>query len=311
MICYLATCSAPFTAGQNSIYNLSVSEQACPPREIWVQARDGHKAVAVLRKPPGKGRFPAIVILHGTMSSFTVSDLEGFSRRPTPSRFLAAGYVIVLPTFRSRRQDPQAQPALWDALAVTDYLKRLPEVDRNSVVLYGCSAGGSLALEVAGRTRVSAVGAEDPATFLFTGMLTKHTPRKGPEFGGRDAVPLLENPELYFSPGLRALTREKIQRITAPVLILEGDTTPPADRLGFLDKFNKAYFLPALRAARKEAEVISYPGEPHCFGIWGDQRPSAAAKLFADVNAFFQRHLRTQPVPVEESLVSQVPASSQ
>ena len=42
-----------------------VSEQTCPPEVIEAPTRDGQKATAVVRKPPGKGPFPAVVLLGG------------------------------------------------------------------------------------------------------------------------------------------------------------------------------------------------------------------------------------------------------
>jgi len=41
----------------------SVSEKACPAEVIEAPTRDGHKATAVIRKPPGEGPFPAVVLL--------------------------------------------------------------------------------------------------------------------------------------------------------------------------------------------------------------------------------------------------------
>jgi hypothetical protein len=75
----------------------------------------------------------------------------------TGSRFLAAGYVFVAPTYRSRDVDLQTTDSIDDGLAVVEYLGTLPFVDRQSIVVGGCSGGGDLALQVASRTRVCAV----------------------------------------------------------------------------------------------------------------------------------------------------------
>jgi len=309
VLCCAVLCGGSFFHGQQTINKPSVSEQASPPQEIQAEARDGNKAVAVVRKPPGEGRFPAVIFLHGGLSPFPVATLKEYAASPTPSRFLAAGYVTVIPTFRSRREDPQTEAALWDTVAITEYVKRLPDVDPNSVVVYGCSGGGSLALELAGQTRLPAIASEEPATVLFTGMFTKDLPRKGPELAGSDSLVLTDNHQRYFTPELRKFTRDKIRRITCPILILHGDDTGSVNRFASLNRFNNDVFVPELRAARKKVEVIAYPEESHCFGIWGDRRP-AAGKLFADVASFFKRYLRTQPVPIDQSLVSETPIPS-
>src|SRR5215510_4481643 len=42
-----------------------VSESACPLEVIAPVASDGYKGQAVLRKPPGRGLFPAFITIHG------------------------------------------------------------------------------------------------------------------------------------------------------------------------------------------------------------------------------------------------------
>lgn len=65
-----------------------------------------------------------------------------------------------------------------------------------------------------------------------------------------------------------------------------------------------------LRAAGKTLEVITYPGEPHCFALYGSgprtPRPATARKAFLDTDRFMRRYLRTKPKPLEPSLVTHV-----
>jgi len=49
----------------------------------------------------------------------------------------------------------------------------MPEVDSESVVVYGHSGGGALALAVATRTELAAIGLGEPATHLFAGYYTE------------------------------------------------------------------------------------------------------------------------------------------
>ena len=44
-----------------------VSEDVCPLVPFTPVARDGHRGVGFLRKPPGAGSFPAILFIHGGM----------------------------------------------------------------------------------------------------------------------------------------------------------------------------------------------------------------------------------------------------
>ncbi|MCZ6796085.1 MAG: hypothetical protein O7J95_20950, partial [Planctomycetota bacterium] len=63
-----------------------------PLQVIEVRSRDGEKAIAVLRKPPGDGPFAAVVFLGG-LRKLPLERLKVSSRGGhTHSRYLAAGY---------------------------------------------------------------------------------------------------------------------------------------------------------------------------------------------------------------------------
>ena len=51
------------------------------------------------------------------------------------TRFLAAGYVTMIPTFRSRVEDLMTTNWLRDNLAIVAHVKQMAEVDLNSVVM--------------------------------------------------------------------------------------------------------------------------------------------------------------------------------
>lgn len=285
--------------GQPKATRPEVSEKACPLEVISVLTPDKHKATAVVRKPPGKGPFPAVVFLHGGLGQQGEKRLkEEAQSQPTLLRFLAAGYVTVNATFRARAEDPQTRDALVDCLAVVAHVKNMPEVDPKSVVVFGGSGGGSLALELAGETELCAVAAGEPASILFTGMLTKENVKdrkKGEE--------LMDDPKKFYTPELEKLTRAKVGKINCPVLIVHGDKHP-------INKINHEIVIPELKKAEKKVEVILYPGQPHGFyhgQVTRNRSPEAVLKCFADCHAFFKKHVPTQPTPLEESLVKQVP----
>lgn len=292
-------------SAQESITWPSVSEQVSPLEELSLRAAEGHTVVAVARRPPGKGPFPAIIYLHGGLATTPMERLKDLAlRRPNPSRYLAAGYVIVIPTFRSRQQDPQTRDALADCLTVVDHVKKMPDVDPNSVVVYGCSGGGSLALELAGEIRLSAIAAEEPATVLYTGMLSRNTPKRDTVFEASDAQPIMEDPKRFYTEEAQKFTREKIRKIACPILIVQGDQH-------IINKINNELFIPELKTQGKKIEVITYAGERHCFGFAGDGSPQAASRLFSDCQAFFLKHLPRRPRPIAESLIRWAPVQTQ
>ncbi len=73
-----------------------------------------------------------------------------------------------------------------------------------------------------------------------------------------------------------------------------------------INKINNEIVIPALKAAGKQVEEILYPGENHGFSQRGT--PEEMKKFFDDCDAFFKRHLPTQPTPLEGSLIKQAPA---
>jgi dipeptidyl aminopeptidase/acylaminoacyl peptidase len=284
-----------------------ISEDTSPLELISPIAQDGYRGQGFLRKPPGAGPFPALVWIHGGFVTQPLEELKKLAfSAPNPSRFLAAGYVVAVITYRSREEDPQSKVSLKDSLAAVDYLRRLPYVDPKSIVVYGCSGGGDLALEIAADTDVAAIAPEEPATGFFTGVLNKEDvpQKKGERRTAKDVDSINADPKRYYTAKFQKVTREKIERIHCPILIVQGDITP-------INHFNAEVMIPELRTAGKNLEVITYPGETHCFAFYGcgpqAPRPGPVLKVFHDVDTFFRRHLRTQPKPLDPELVKQVP----
>jgi acetyl esterase/lipase len=300
-------------SAQGPITRPAIPESVSAVEAITVRAEDEHDVVAVVRKPPGVGPFPAVIAIHGTVPTLSLDALtEQALTNPTFTRLLAAGYVTVIPTYRTEwGDDPQTPEALWDNLAVVEHVKRMEGVDPTSVVVYGCSGGGDVALQIAGETALAAITAEEPATILFTGMFTSDVPRAGARYGSVDVRPLLEDPHAYFGDHARNLTRERIGRISSPVLIAQGDV--PFYGVDHHKMFNEI-LIPELRAAGKDVEQALYPGQRHCFGFEGglvgrwttDATVAAARDFFNDMDAFFRLHLDTQPVELEDSALQHV-----
>jgi dipeptidyl aminopeptidase/acylaminoacyl peptidase len=286
-----------------------VSEEASPLEPIAPVAHDGYRGRAFLRKPPGEGPFPAVVLIHGGLTTVPSKRLREYVLTSAlPSRFLAAGYVVATITYRSRDVDLQSRVSMDDSLAAVEYLQRLPYVNAASMGIYGCSGGGDLALAVAAEKPVAAIVAEEPASILFTGVFNNTSRKAGERYTPRDSAPIFENPKRYYTEEHQRLTREKIARIQSPILIVQGDVKTPLA----VNDFNAAILIPELQSAHKGVEVITYPGEPHCFAM-ASQPASAASALraFRDSDAFFRRYFATQPKPINPALITYMPLTSQ
>jgi dipeptidyl aminopeptidase/acylaminoacyl peptidase len=301
-----------------------VSEEFCPLTRIEPLAKDGHRGIAFVRKPPGSGPIPAIIWIHGGLETSPTKWLEEVAKVPNPSRFLAAGYVVIVPTYRSRDIDPQSKISLDDCLAVVEHARKLPYVDGRSVVVYGCSGGGDLALEIAAaQADVCAIVPEEPASMIFSGMFNTDSPKQGERFSPLDTLPIMRNSKAYYTPERQRFAQAKIARIQCPILIIQGSET------AILNKFNAETLIPELRAAGKTVEVISYSSEPHCFcftfappalpagrppGVLPGEmiapskhKPASALKAFQDMDTFCRRYVAAKPKPVDPAIVKLEP----
>jgi dipeptidyl aminopeptidase/acylaminoacyl peptidase len=287
-----------------SITHPIVSEATSPVETIAPVAPDGHRGHGVVRKPPGAGPFPAVVIIHGGLVTLPPERIRQHALSVQPSRFLAAGYVVAVITYRSRDEDPQSTVSRADSLAAVAHVRQLPYVDPRSIVVSGCSGGGDLALEVAAATDVAAIVPEEPASILLTGVFNKSFSKLGERYTPMDSAPIYPNPKRYYTAEYQERTRAKLGKIRCPVLIIQGDQQP-------INRFNAAVLIPELRALGKSLEVITYPGEPHCFAFYGTgprtPRPATAFKAFLDTDRFMRRHLSTQPKPLDARVVKLVP----
>jgi dienelactone hydrolase len=283
----------------------SVSEAACPLERTTPIAQDGHPGLAFVRKPPGTGPLPAVVIIHGGLGTWPEEQLRAYAlNAPLPCRFLAEGYVVAALTYRSRDLDLQDKVSLRDCLAVVNHLKLLPFVDPKSAVVCGCSGGGDLALEATAATEVCAVVPEEPASVLLTGIYNTSFPKKGARYTPADGADISANPKRYYTAEFQKLTRAKLARIQCPILIIQGSVHP-------INRFNEEVLIPELRAVGKRIEVLTYSGEPHCFCFYGEgprtPRPDIALKAFTDMQSFCRRYLPTKPKALDSTVVKLVP----
>jgi acetyl esterase/lipase len=268
-----------------------VSEQTCPLKVVAVPTQGGRASTpAVIRLPPRAKGAPAIIYLHGGLDTVEAEALKAKSRGPNNmSRFLAAGWVTVTPTFRERNQDPQTTDALRDCLDVIAYVRKMPEVDPNSVVVYGTSGGGSLAIEIAGEVFLPAVVTEEPASILFTGMFTKAYRRGEKKMSSADSREIMMDPKKYYTPEVQKITREKIAKVKCPIFIGEGGVHT-------INRINNEIVFPEFVKAGKDIEAHIYPGQNHGFSMNSD-------RFFEDMWAFLARHVTARGSAIETSLL--------
>jgi dienelactone hydrolase len=120
-----------------------------------------------LGRPSVEGRRPAIVAMHGCGGLFTSKGRMSSRHRDWAERFVAAGYVVLLPdSFGLRGLGPQCKirdrdirprGRVGDAVGAADWLAAQPYVDPVRIALLGWSNGGSAVLwAVSGDVRPAA-----------------------------------------------------------------------------------------------------------------------------------------------------------
>ncbi len=273
-----------------------VPEKICPVKKLAVTAEDGRQVEAAYRMPPGPGPFPAIILIHGGMSMREFDSLAITVREnPVHTRYLTRGYATVSATYRTYEQKPRDIGATLDIVATIEAVKNLPEVDPDSVVIYGGSGGGALCLEAATRAQLPAIGLGEPAAFLFAAYYTDEDLKNPDELNRRTKAFRRGRQMPVFSDEEQAARyKEKLEKITCPMLLMQGNVHPVNTGI------NRS-FKPALEAAGKDVTQIEYPGLLHGFYFGRHQETTLELieKVVGDVTGFFEKHIKVMPKPIE------------
>lgn len=183
---------------------------------IPVRARDSQgrpiRLEAFIYRPTGEGRFPTLVLSHGSAAGAPQTSLPA---RDLASYFVSRGFAVLVPMRRGRGQssgvsreyedrhcDPSAwEPGLRDAMedlsASLDYAGAVAGLDTSRIVLAGVSRGGflSVAYTAEGKYRSAVIGVVN-FVGTWTAQREDHCPRDFnalafAKFGGETRVPML------------------------------------------------------------------------------------------------------------------------
>lgn len=283
-----------------------------PVHLMYVPTIDGLYAPIGLRRPPGGGRLPVILLASGNGGGGMPWVREAVRNRGyIMERLLGAGYAVAWLRYRAEvelgyhkggrlvedirqgRQLLNRGPLEYeDEIAIVEYVKTLPFVDRDRVGLAGVSHGGEMIFKITSEYHgVAAAVASEPANHEFLDLTPDDTARVKPETQMRD----IEEMQMRQVPQVRArinekVARERIRAIRTPLLILGRED----DHLQGI--FRLSYDL--LREEGKDAEWVSYdhPRHGYLFPVRGadgayavDATQTAAIDRAID---FFTRHLK-------------------
>jgi len=283
-----------------------------PVHLIYVPTLDGLYAPIGLRRPPGQGRFPIVLLASGNGGGgmawvrAAVRDRGYIMERLLQSGFVVAwlryraevelGYNKggrLIEDIRQGRQLLNRSPLEYeDEIDVVKYVKTLPFVDPDRVALAGVSHAGEMIFKLASEYHGAAAGvACEPANHEFLDLTPDATARVKPETQMRD----IEEMQMRQAEKVRArinekLARERIATIRTPILVMGRED----DHLQGI--FRVSYDL--LREAGKDAEWVSYDHPMHGYlfpvrgadGVYAvDATQEAAIDLAID---FFRRHMK-------------------
>lgn len=277
---FLANCASQSSRNQqDATYRPVIAEATSPVQRISPVAADGHTGMSFLRKPPGDGPFPAVMLIHGGLSGWEEDRIRDYALHIHASRFLAAGYVVVAVTRRDLDLDlpDEGEPEpVMDLIAIYDYLAGQPYVDADSIVARGTSVGGYLTLALAvARPQMPAIVVEEPFSFPFIGV----------SIGSEDQSPDVSN----------------INRLQSDILLIRGDQTAN------INDFNREVFIPLLQDEVRYLQIETYPGQLHSFAFYdNDERtlhPAVSKAAFNTMEVFIRSRIPTKPTPVPESSI--------
>ena len=272
-----------------------------------VETRDEIYTPVAVRKPAGKGPFPAVLVASGNgIGGFTKIETALYRLEPMMDQMLKRGYVVAFANYRN--EIPQAYNSIGrsknledtisggarvlksnatldsdDYIALIEHLQGLPYVRKQDVGTIGVSHAGEVQAKAASQITWGAGVLIEGASYEFLAVDTDKAPRK-------DGVMNLEDPALVKSIADKPRAMERIARMKTPFLHLGRDQ----DHLQGV--FRTLYDWMA-EAGVKDSTWVSADHATHGYGLLyraedGSYKPDAMqAKSFDQWMSFFDTHL--------------------
>jgi dipeptidyl aminopeptidase/acylaminoacyl peptidase len=256
------------------------------PERVQYRCKDGLPITALLYKPrslPADVRHPALLLIHGGPEAQDVFRLDVWAQ------YLAQqGYLVLEPNyrgsigygekFRNLNIEDSGGGEMDDVAAGAQYLIDKGWADPKRIAIGGGSHGGTMTAYAVTRypdlfaAAIEMFGVVDRATFV------ERTNRNSAvrwmmKMGGSPT----EKPEVYQ----RANSLLKVDKITAPLLILHGENDPQ------VPPYESVQFVKALGERQKVYYYFTYPNELHGFSQ-REHRLDAWRKQLAFLQKYIQ-----------------------
>ncbi len=296
----------------NAVITEPVPGSDIPVRLMYVEMLDGVYAPIGLRTPPGQGPFPLVLFAYGNGGG-GMAVVREFTQNVswTQEQFLKAGYAVAWMRYRAevdyaydkigklvedkrqRRQLLNRGPLEYeDVIAIVEYVKTLPFVDRDRIGYMGMSHGGEMAFKIASEYHgLRAMIAAEPAAHEFLRLRPDATARVNPETGLLDVERMLmREPEKVRPRITEEVARARMMPIATPIFV-QGRNSDELQGI-----FRVCYDL--LVELGKETRWATYEHDAHGFvfvrrSATGDYAPdSVQRQAVVDSIGFFDHYLK-------------------
>ena len=279
-----------------------------PVQPTFVWTRDEIYVPIAIRKPPGTGPFPVIIMGRGNGRGGMPHVLREVERCASmQDLMIERGYAVVYVNYRNevphlynqiershllqddmtyegRVRMSTASLDSDDFLAVLRYLQTLPYVNRDAIGAMGVSHGGEIIMKAVSETTFGAGVVIEGASHEYLVVDT------GPSIPRKDGEIQYHDLERARANADKARAMQRIARIQTPILHLGRDT----DHLQGIFRLAHEW----MREAGKDSTWVSFDHPDHGYPFIyrqadGSYRPDPVqAEAFAVLMAFFDRHLR-------------------
>jgi dipeptidyl aminopeptidase/acylaminoacyl peptidase len=270
------------------------------PEEVHYKSKDGLDITALLYKPAGATKSPAVLWIHGGPEG-----QDAFSFDPWAFFLVQEGYAVLKPNyrgssgygerFRNLNVEDSGGGELDDVVAGAQYLVAQGVTEADRIGIGGGSHGGTMVAYAVTKqpalfkVAIELYGVVDRASYV------ERTNRNAAirwmrKMGGAPQ----EKPDVYRKANVLA----DVSKIAAPVLVMHGEDDPQ------VPPFESAQFVAALKKAGKTHLYFTYPKEGHGFSQ-RDHRLDAWRKELAFLNRYLQPSFghsvtSTQDIVLEE-----------
>jgi dipeptidyl aminopeptidase/acylaminoacyl peptidase len=256
------------------------------PEHVSFKASDGEQIEGWVMTPPGKGRLPAVLYVHGgPKTAFGYSFMHEFQA------FAGAGYAVIY--FNPRGSDGYSEEFgdirgrygtrdFDDLMEGLDYvLRHHPRIDPSRLAIAGGSYGGFMTNWAIGHTKRFKAAVTDRSIASWTSFWG--TSDIGPYFtedqiGGdpwNSEEKLLNDSPLKYAP-----------EVETPLMLIHSMEDYRCWMVEGLE------FFTALKKLGKEAELVLFPGENHDLSRVG--KPKHRASRLDHYIRWFDQHLKAR-----------------